>query len=164
MWWLHIFAFFSAPLPRDRNNWKVSGILGWSFLLMGGDTSGDKSDDPNLALQRQDSKRARLWRALSLLVAYTGNDCAILQKKWLFLFSSCPLAHTCSTPAVMVLADSASFRGGSRGKGPNLQVDLQLAVECHSRCFGCKFWRNYSTTNSDTEVKQPPCEGKTITA
>lgn len=64
----------------------------------------------------------------------------------------------------MVLADSAGFKGGSRGKGPNLQVDLQLAVECRSRCFGCKFWYNYSTTNSDIEVKQPPCEGKMITA
>lgn len=93
----------------------------------------------------------------------TGTDCAILQNK-LFLFTSDPHAHTRSTPVVMVLADSAGFRGGSRGKGPNLQVDLQLAVECRSRCFGCKFWYNYSTTNSDIEVKQPPCEGKMITA
>lgn len=86
---------------------------------------------------------------------YKTNDC---------LCSHGILAHTHGPPVVMALADSAGFRGGPSGKGPNLQVDLQLAVECHSRCFGCKFWYNYSRTNSDIEVKQPPCEGKMITA
>lgn len=57
------------------------------------------------------------------------------------------------------------FRGEDpQVNAPDLQVDLQLAKECHNLCFSCVFWHNYSATFLNIEVKQPPWEGKMITA